>query len=382
MTSGPRRSWQRSARTGKVWVIDWYNFIVQHNPTPAGYKTGKGAAYETPLRDKTRGRIYRIVAKDGKPSERPRLSQNDPAGLVSALKNDNMFWRLHAQRLLVERGQDDVAEDLAKLVADPSVDAVGLNPGAIHAMWTLRRSKAGRGPASPARPRSRRPSIIVRRVCVATRRSPCRRISWPRMTPAGALLDDPEPLVRLAALLRIADLAQANGDTLVLANQIASGGFDRDRGLVDAATSAAARHDVKILDYLTRHKSSDHRRLRRSRSFPAWPNTTPGRAGRLDRHHDVGRPRGRPLGQSGDHRRVRQGLAEGQAPKLGAEPGRPSPPFCRSSRPTPAAGCSASPRAGASGGWTNTPHSSPGTSSPLRPIQPSPRRPASTLPGN
>ena len=38
---------------GNVWVIDWYNYIVQHNPTPAGFKTGKGAAYETDLRDKT-----------------------------------------------------------------------------------------------------------------------------------------------------------------------------------------------------------------------------------------------------------------------------------------------------------------------------------------
>ena len=65
---------------GHVWVIDWYNFIVQHNPTPEGYKTGKGAAYETPLRDKTHGRIYRIVAKDGKPSERPSSSKDDPRG--------------------------------------------------------------------------------------------------------------------------------------------------------------------------------------------------------------------------------------------------------------------------------------------------------------
>ena len=46
---------------GNVWVIDWYNFIVQHNPTPAGFKTGKGDAYETDLRDKKHGRIYRLV---------------------------------------------------------------------------------------------------------------------------------------------------------------------------------------------------------------------------------------------------------------------------------------------------------------------------------
>jgi uncharacterized protein len=46
---------------GVVWFIDWYNIIVQHNPTPVGFETGKGAAYETELRDKTHGRIYRLT---------------------------------------------------------------------------------------------------------------------------------------------------------------------------------------------------------------------------------------------------------------------------------------------------------------------------------
>ena len=54
---------------GNVWVIDWYNFIVQHNPTPPGFKTGKGNAYETDLRDKKHGRIYRVVY-DGRRSRR------------------------------------------------------------------------------------------------------------------------------------------------------------------------------------------------------------------------------------------------------------------------------------------------------------------------
>ncbi len=52
---------------GHVWFIDWYSYIVQHNPTPEGFETGKGGAYVTPLRDKTHGRIYRIVYKDAKP---------------------------------------------------------------------------------------------------------------------------------------------------------------------------------------------------------------------------------------------------------------------------------------------------------------------------
>ena len=240
---------------GQVWMIDWYNFIVQHNPTPEGYRTGKGSAYETPLRDKTHGRIYRIVAKDGKPSERPRLSKDDPAGLVAALKNDNMFWRLHAQRLLIERGKTDVAAVLAKLVADPAVDAAGLNPGAIHAMWTLTaldgwREAGESGKAALAAAVRHRSAGVRRNAALALPMD----LVTAKLTPAGVLLDDPEPQVRLAALLRIAELAQADGDSLALADRLASGGFDRDPGLMDAATAAAARHDSRILDYLARHK--------------------------------------------------------------------------------------------------------------------------------
>ncbi len=240
---------------GQVWVIDWYNFIVQHNPTPEGYKTGKGSAYETPLRDKTHGRIYRIVAKDGKPSEQPKLSKDDPKGLVAALKNDNMFWRLHAQRLLVERGKDDVAVDLAKLAADPSVDAVGLNPGAIHAMWTLTAldgwRKAGESGKTALTSTIQHRSAGVRRNAAMALPTD---VVGERMSPAGALLDDPEPLVRLAALLRMADVATTDREANILAELIASGKFDHDRGLMDAAIAAAARNDARVLNLLTKHK--------------------------------------------------------------------------------------------------------------------------------
>ncbi len=122
---------------GAVWVADWYNFIAQHNPTPEGYSVGMGAAYETSMRDHERGRIYRIVYKGAKAEPVPSLSKNDPAGLVAALTSDNMFWRLTAQRLLVERGEKDVVPQLIALTRDTAVDAVGINGGAMHALWTL-----------------------------------------------------------------------------------------------------------------------------------------------------------------------------------------------------------------------------------------------------
>ncbi|MGL4551871.1 MAG: PVC-type heme-binding CxxCH protein, partial [Gemmataceae bacterium] len=143
---------------GHVWVLDWYNIIVQHNPTPAGFKTGKGNAYETEFRDKTRGRVYRVVYTGAKPAKNPDLST--PAALVAALKHDNMRWRLHAQRLLVERGDTSVVEELLKLVADRSVDEIGLNVGAIHALWTLHGLKAIDARVHPA---LSHPSAGVRR---------------------------------------------------------------------------------------------------------------------------------------------------------------------------------------------------------------------------
>ena len=122
---------------GAVWVADWYTFINQHNPTPPGHSNGPGNAYETSMRDKSRGRIYRVVYRDAPAAKAPALSKADPAGLVAALKSDNMLWRLHAQRLLVERGKLDVVPQLVALTADRTVDAIGTNGAALHALWTL-----------------------------------------------------------------------------------------------------------------------------------------------------------------------------------------------------------------------------------------------------
>ena len=123
---------------GAVWVADWYSYIIQHNPTPKGFDNGPGNAYQTDLRDFTHGRIYRVSYK-GAPEYKPlSLSISDAKGLLAALKNNNMFWRMNAQRMLVERGQKDVVAALIALVNDKSVDEIGINAPAIHALWTLK----------------------------------------------------------------------------------------------------------------------------------------------------------------------------------------------------------------------------------------------------
>jgi putative membrane-bound dehydrogenase-like protein len=123
---------------GAVWVADWYSYIIQHNPTPQGGTNGEGNAYETPLRDFTHGRIYRVSYNHAAPYQPKQLRSDDVQGLLAALKSDNQFWRMHAQRMLVERGNKDVVPQLKAMVANTALDEIGINAPGIHALWALK----------------------------------------------------------------------------------------------------------------------------------------------------------------------------------------------------------------------------------------------------
>jgi putative membrane-bound dehydrogenase-like protein len=228
---------------GQVWVIDWYNYIVQHNPTPPGWRTGKGNAYETKLRDKTHGRIHRVVYKGAKPGRGYSLRGATPDKLVAALKSDNMFWRLHAQRLLVERGKRDVVPALVALARDRGVDAINLNPAAIHALWTLH----GLGVLDGSRAEATAAAVAgLRHRSAGVRRNAA--LALPRVADsvaalvrAGALRDK-DPQVRLAALLALAEMPPTPGAGEAIGAALGEPATLRDRWLTDAATCAAAAH--------------------------------------------------------------------------------------------------------------------------------------------
>jgi putative membrane-bound dehydrogenase-like protein len=122
---------------GALWVADWYNFIIQHNPTPKGFENGAGNAYINPLRDSKHGRIYRISYKGAEEYRPIDLDTSDGDDLLNGLKSDNMFWRTTAQRLIVESQNKDILEGLYELIQDESLDEIGLNSPAVHALWTL-----------------------------------------------------------------------------------------------------------------------------------------------------------------------------------------------------------------------------------------------------
>ncbi len=192
---------------GQVWIADLYNFIVQHNPTPIGFENGRGGAYENPLRDHSRGRIYRVVYKNSPKYKPLSLSKQRPAELVAALSNDNLFWRLTAQRLLVERGQKDVVPQLTSLAASTKVDEIGINAGATHALWTLEGLGVTNG-SNPAVTTTlaadlKNPAAGVRKAALQI--LPATPASLKAMRDAG-MLQDKDPYTRLSAILFLTQL--------------------------------------------------------------------------------------------------------------------------------------------------------------------------------
>lgn len=232
---------------GAVWVADWYNFIVQHNPTPEDFGTGEGNAYETDLRDRSHGRIYRIVYKESPANQSRTLSKDDPRGLLDALASDNLFWRLTAQRLLVERGENDVVPQLFDLVRDTSVDEVGINGGAFHALWTLR----GLG-VLDTHPEAREIALQALKHPAPGVRKAAAQVLPPTAAVGDALLDaglhtDPDMHTRLATLFILADVPASERVGRALYAESRNAENYRDIWLSRVLYIAAARHGSGFL---------------------------------------------------------------------------------------------------------------------------------------
>jgi putative membrane-bound dehydrogenase-like protein len=233
---------------GALWVIDWYNFIVQHNPTPAGFATGKGGAYETPLRDKTHGRIYRIVWTGAKESPLKRLDPADKRGLIAALGNENLFWRQTAERLLIEHGTKADLPALAQVV-NGSPDS----PAARHALGVIA-AVAGSSSGDSDAARALRAALVssspaVRRAALTY--LPRNADSVKEILRSGCLTHE-DAHVRLDALLALSEMPGSPEAGSAVAAFLREPRNASDRWLPGAAISAAAASALPFLAAVAR----------------------------------------------------------------------------------------------------------------------------------
>lgn len=232
---------------GNVWVLDWYNYIVQHNPTPQGFQTGKGNAYESDLRDKKHGRIYRVVYGD-RGSKIENLGEATLQQLVEALKSPTMLVRLNAQRKLIAKGDKSVVPALHALIQDPAVDSAGLNTAAIHAIWTLQ----GLGALADVNGDSFKVvAAALQHASAGVRRNAIQALPVDAASLGELLrhdvLHDSDAQVRLAAVLALSDQAATDEVAEKLVDMLTDPAFNQDRWIVDALTSAAANNATGFL---------------------------------------------------------------------------------------------------------------------------------------
>ncbi|HEX6071187.1 MAG TPA: hypothetical protein VFZ18_15240, partial [Longimicrobiaceae bacterium] len=233
-----------SAPDGTLYVVDMYRGIIQHRAYITGYleEQIKARQMEQPI---GLGRIYRIVHESMEPGDRPRLSSRTPAQLVELLSHPNGWWRITAQRLLVERQDRSVAPALRDVARSSGDDRARL-----HALWTLE----GLGEADPATlaaaisdesPHVRAAAVRIAEPLLAQGDATLR-------SAALRLIDDPAAHVRrqVAASLgelpatererALAQVAARHGGDPVVADLIVSGVPGRELPFLEAMMSPAA----------------------------------------------------------------------------------------------------------------------------------------------
>jgi mono/diheme cytochrome c family protein len=227
---------------GAVWVIDFYSFVIQHNPTPsvqsAGIeaKTGSGGAYMTEhnLRDQTHGRIYRVVWKDGPRSSIKSLAKAATPEIVQALDSGNQFWSLTAQRLIVDDKKTDAVPMLKKRVTSGAGGT-----GAIHALWALE----GIGALDQ---QTHQKALLDRDS--ALRRNAIRALpandEGRRLFFSSAVIQDPDLLTREAAFVKLAEFPTIPEIQTVVAQLPRIEANTKDAFLNDALTLLGRVHKV------------------------------------------------------------------------------------------------------------------------------------------
>ena len=116
---------------GALYMVDYYRQIIEHPEWMSDEAIAAGGLYN----GKDMGRIYRITPTQARPAEWTKgltLGDAKSAVLVEKLSDPNIWWRINAQRLLVDRQDKLVVPSLVQLATQAAAPE-----GRLHALWTL-----------------------------------------------------------------------------------------------------------------------------------------------------------------------------------------------------------------------------------------------------
>ncbi len=116
---------------GALYVLDYYRKVIESPEWMSDQAIAEGGLYD----GSDKGRVYRISAVGGKNQEWTKglhLGEASNIDLVKELANPNIWWRMNAQRLLVDRSSKEAIPLLIKMAGNETSSM-----GRLHALWTL-----------------------------------------------------------------------------------------------------------------------------------------------------------------------------------------------------------------------------------------------------
>jgi mono/diheme cytochrome c family protein len=256
---------------GAVWIADFQNFIIQHNPTPSkergGFeaKTGTGGAHENVLRDHERGRIYRVYLKGVQvPTKTLPKEMAVAADWVPRIKSPLQFWRLTAQRMIIENpprsfvmefvpgkktGDGSPLDGIAGIKNKRRSDVVELmnliasgtgSPAATHALWTLN----GLGKLDEA---TLRAALLSKDAKL--RRNAIRALDTDKKAQdlffGAGVFSDPDLNTRLAAFVKLSDFETTTEIRHLVTKLAADPLVKGDEWLTEAARLLVKKHKAQ-----------------------------------------------------------------------------------------------------------------------------------------
>jgi putative heme-binding domain-containing protein len=110
---------------GALYVLDWYNIIIQHNQVN----------FRDPRRDHDHGRIWRITCRDRPLVPPPYLAEASIPQLLDHLKDPEQWTRLKTARMLAQQNRKEVISALARWVSAIAGSKPDEEHQLLEALW-------------------------------------------------------------------------------------------------------------------------------------------------------------------------------------------------------------------------------------------------------
>jgi putative membrane-bound dehydrogenase-like protein len=233
-----RPVWLSVGPDGALYVCDFYREAIE---TPLSLPDDIKKTVN--LESCGKGRIWRIVPEGAPRGKKPALGKATTQDLVRQLDDANAWWRLTAQRLLVERQERGAVPALRRLAREAST-----GPGRAHALWTLAGLRALDNDLVERALRDPEPGVREQALCLAEGGL---RSSASLRSAVVALADDPSPRVRFQLALT---LGEADSPDTVTALAKVLRRDVTDPWTQTAVLSSAGRVAPQLLQVLVRER--------------------------------------------------------------------------------------------------------------------------------